>query len=94
MLRMKEVYAIPDRHIRYARYKSIFQAQDDWRIFCANSWGQDAIPRGEARKPQNDNDMYNDLILQSLPPSYNPFIINHNMNGLKKSISELINMLV
>ncbi|KAL0442248.1 UNVERIFIED_CONTAM: hypothetical protein Sradi_0163700 [Sesamum radiatum] len=41
-----------------------------------------------------DNDMYIDVILQSLPPSYDPFIINYNMNGLEKYIHELINMLV
>ncbi|KAL0286851.1 UNVERIFIED_CONTAM: hypothetical protein Sangu_2469400 [Sesamum angustifolium] len=41
-----------------------------------------------------DNDMYTDVILQSLPPSYGPFIINYNMNRLEKSIHELINVLV
>ncbi|KAL0324671.1 UNVERIFIED_CONTAM: hypothetical protein Scaly_2434200 [Sesamum calycinum] len=39
-----------------------------------------------------DNDTYIDVILQSLPPSYDPFIINYNMNGLENSIHELINM--
>ncbi|KAL0378575.1 UNVERIFIED_CONTAM: hypothetical protein Sradi_3163000 [Sesamum radiatum] len=41
-----------------------------------------------------DNDTYIDVILQSLPPSYDPFVVNYNMNGLEKSINELINMLV
>ncbi|KAL0394409.1 UNVERIFIED_CONTAM: hypothetical protein Slati_4407100 [Sesamum latifolium] len=41
-----------------------------------------------------DNDTYTDVILQSLPPSYDPFVINYNMNRLDKSINELINMLV
>ncbi|KAL0434234.1 UNVERIFIED_CONTAM: hypothetical protein Slati_2757700 [Sesamum latifolium] len=41
-----------------------------------------------------ENDTYIDAILQSLPPSYDPFIVNYNMNGLEKSIHELINMLV
>ncbi|KAL0455452.1 UNVERIFIED_CONTAM: hypothetical protein Slati_0884400 [Sesamum latifolium] len=31
---------------------------------------------------------------QSFPPSYDPFIINYNMNGFGKTIRELINMLV
>ncbi|KAL2232012.1 UNVERIFIED_CONTAM: hypothetical protein Sindi_1381200 [Sesamum indicum] len=39
-----------------------------------------------------DNDTYIDVNIQSLSPSYNPFIINYNMNGLEKSIHELINM--
>ncbi|KAL2224942.1 UNVERIFIED_CONTAM: hypothetical protein Sindi_0481500, partial [Sesamum indicum] len=30
----------------------------------------------------------------SLPSSYNPFIINYNMNELEKSIHEFFNMLV
>ncbi|KAL0334064.1 UNVERIFIED_CONTAM: hypothetical protein Sangu_1562600, partial [Sesamum angustifolium] len=37
---------------------------------------------------------YVDLILQSLPPSFEQFIVNYNMNGLKKSLHELINMSV
>ncbi|KAK4382286.1 hypothetical protein Sango_2886900 [Sesamum angolense] len=37
---------------------------------------------------------YVDVILQSLPPSYDQFIINYNMNGLEKSLHELIKMLV
>ncbi|KAK4390273.1 hypothetical protein Sango_2090600 [Sesamum angolense] len=37
---------------------------------------------------------YIDVILQSLPPSYDQFIINFNMSGLEKSFHELINMLV
>ncbi|KAL0395379.1 UNVERIFIED_CONTAM: hypothetical protein Slati_4504100 [Sesamum latifolium] len=41
-----------------------------------------------------NNDTYIDVILQSLHPSYDPFIVNYNMNGLEKSIHELINMLV
>ncbi|KAL0349872.1 UNVERIFIED_CONTAM: hypothetical protein Sradi_4136400 [Sesamum radiatum] len=41
-----------------------------------------------------DNDTYIDVIFQSLPPSYDPFIINSKMNELKKSIHELMNMLV
>ncbi|KAL0458844.1 UNVERIFIED_CONTAM: hypothetical protein Slati_0511600 [Sesamum latifolium] len=40
------------------------------------------------------NDTYIDVILQSLPLSYDPFIVNYNMNGLEKSIHELINILV
>ncbi|KAL0334383.1 UNVERIFIED_CONTAM: hypothetical protein Sangu_1594500, partial [Sesamum angustifolium] len=41
-----------------------------------------------------DNDTYIDVIFQSLPPSYDPFFINYNMNGLEKPIHELINLLV
>ncbi|KAL0304616.1 UNVERIFIED_CONTAM: hypothetical protein Scaly_3016500 [Sesamum calycinum] len=41
-----------------------------------------------------DNDTYIYVILQSLPPSYDPFTVNFNINGLEKFINELINMLV
>ncbi|KAK4383116.1 hypothetical protein Sango_2807900 [Sesamum angolense] len=41
-----------------------------------------------------DNDTYINVILQSLPLLYDPFIVNFNMNRLEKSINELINMLV
>ena len=34
-----------------------------------------------------------DILLASLPPSYNGFIMNYNMNGLKKTIDELFDML-
>ncbi|KAK4407823.1 hypothetical protein Sango_0363300 [Sesamum angolense] len=41
-----------------------------------------------------DNDRYIDVILQSLPPSHDLFVVNYNMNGLKNSVYELFNMLV
>ncbi|KAL0308859.1 UNVERIFIED_CONTAM: hypothetical protein Sradi_5828200 [Sesamum radiatum] len=41
-----------------------------------------------------NNDKYIDVILQSLPLSYDSFIVNVNMNGLENSINELINILV
>ncbi|KAL0463366.1 UNVERIFIED_CONTAM: hypothetical protein Slati_0224200 [Sesamum latifolium] len=48
----------------------------------------------EDLKARLDNNTYIDVILQSLSPSFDPFIINFNMKGLEKSINELINMLV
>ncbi|KAL0409793.1 UNVERIFIED_CONTAM: hypothetical protein Sradi_1913700 [Sesamum radiatum] len=48
----------------------------------------------EDLKTRLDNDTYIDMILQSIPPSYDPFIINYNMTGLEKFICDLINMLV
>src|SRR5262249_46830210 len=35
-----------------------------------------------------------DLILQSLPDSFAPFILNYNMNKMQTSLDELLNMLV
>ncbi|KAL0368320.1 UNVERIFIED_CONTAM: hypothetical protein Scaly_1050900 [Sesamum calycinum] len=37
---------------------------------------------------------YFDMILQLLPPTFDQFIINYNMNSLEKSVHELTNMLV
>ena len=34
-----------------------------------------------------------DLLLASLPPSYDGFIMNYNMNGMDKSTNELLAML-
>ncbi|KAL0463050.1 UNVERIFIED_CONTAM: hypothetical protein Slati_0192600 [Sesamum latifolium] len=52
------------------------------------------VKKLEDLKAGLENDTYIDVILQSLPPSYDPFIVNYNMNELEKSIHELINMLV
>ncbi|KAL0463360.1 UNVERIFIED_CONTAM: hypothetical protein Slati_0223600 [Sesamum latifolium] len=52
------------------------------------------VEKLEDLKAGLNNDTYIDVILQSLPPSYDPFIVNYNMNELEKSIHELINMLV
>ncbi|KAL0434083.1 UNVERIFIED_CONTAM: hypothetical protein Slati_2742600 [Sesamum latifolium] len=38
MLRMK-VYAVPDRHIRYAAIKAFFGTKMAEGIVCAESWG-------------------------------------------------------
>jgi hypothetical protein len=40
-----------------------------------------------------DDDLTTDVILQSLPASFEPFIMNYHMNGLKKMLIELHGML-
>ncbi|KAL0401964.1 UNVERIFIED_CONTAM: hypothetical protein Slati_4226300 [Sesamum latifolium] len=52
------------------------------------------VEKLEDLKAGLDNNTYIDVILQSLLPSYDPFIINYNMNRFEKTIHELINMLV
>ncbi|KAL0455145.1 UNVERIFIED_CONTAM: hypothetical protein Slati_0853700, partial [Sesamum latifolium] len=96
MLRMKEVYAVPDWHIRYATIKEFFGT----KIAEGSSVQSHAVKmlslveKLEELKAGLNNDTYIDVILQSLPPFYDPFIVNYNMNGLEKSIHELTNMLV
>ncbi|KAL0288389.1 UNVERIFIED_CONTAM: hypothetical protein Sradi_7098300, partial [Sesamum radiatum] len=82
-----------DRHIRYAATKAFF----DTKMTEGSSVREHGIKmlslmeKLEDLQVGLDNDTYIDVILQSLPPSYNPFVVNYNMNGLEKSINELIN---
>ena len=39
-----------------------------------------------------DNDLYVDLVLSSLPPSFSNFIVNFNMNNMEKMLPELLAM--
>ncbi|KAL0345940.1 UNVERIFIED_CONTAM: hypothetical protein Sradi_4425300 [Sesamum radiatum] len=52
------------------------------------------VEKVENLKAGIKNDTYIDVFLQSFPPSYDPFIVNFNMNELEKFILELINLLV
>ncbi|KAL0401702.1 UNVERIFIED_CONTAM: hypothetical protein Slati_4200100 [Sesamum latifolium] len=92
----KDVYAVPDRHIRYATTKAFFGTKmaEGSSVQSHGVTMLSLVEKLEDLKAGLDNDTYIDVILQSLPPSYGPFIINYNMNGLEKSIHELINMLV
>ncbi|KAL0394394.1 UNVERIFIED_CONTAM: hypothetical protein Slati_4405600 [Sesamum latifolium] len=93
---MKEVYAVPDQHIRYAATKAFFGTKMA-KEMSVQSHGVkmlSLVEKLENLKVGLENDTYINVILQSIPPSYDRFIVNYNMNGLEKSIHELINMLV
>ncbi|KAL0427661.1 UNVERIFIED_CONTAM: hypothetical protein Slati_2940900 [Sesamum latifolium] len=96
MLCMKEVYAVPDRPIRYATIKAFFGTKmaEGSSVQSHGVKMLSLVEKLEDLKAGLNNDTYIDVILQSLPPSYDPFIVYYNMNGLEKSIHELINMLV
>ncbi|KAL0423364.1 UNVERIFIED_CONTAM: hypothetical protein Sradi_0871200 [Sesamum radiatum] len=96
MLHMKKVYAVPNRHIRYVAKKVFFEIKmaEGSSVQSHGVKMLSLVEKLEDLKAGFDNDTYIDVILQLLPPSYDPFIINYNMNGLEKSIHELINMLV
>ncbi|KAL0305168.1 UNVERIFIED_CONTAM: hypothetical protein Sangu_3047400 [Sesamum angustifolium] len=94
---MKELYAVSDRHIRYAVTKAFFGT----RIIEGSSVREHGVMMLSLVEKLKDlqadfdkEETYVDVILQSLPPSYDQFIINYNMNGLEKNLHELINMLV
>ncbi|KAK4384353.1 hypothetical protein Sango_3069300 [Sesamum angolense] len=97
MHRMKELYAVPDRHIRYAVTKAFFGARmiegssvREHGVMMLSLVEKLKILQADLEKEET----YVDVILQSLPPTYNQFIINYNMIGHEKSLHELINMLV
>ncbi|KAL0355750.1 UNVERIFIED_CONTAM: hypothetical protein Sradi_4021900 [Sesamum radiatum] len=92
---MKEVNAVPDRHIRYAAIKAFGTKMAEGSSVQSHGVKMFSLmEKLEDLKAGLENDTYIDVILQSLPPSYDPFIVNYNMNGLEKSIHKLINMLV
>ncbi|KAL0455653.1 UNVERIFIED_CONTAM: hypothetical protein Slati_0904500 [Sesamum latifolium] len=96
MFCMKEVYAVPDQHIRYSATKNFFGTKmaEGSSVQSHGVKMLSLVEKLENLKAGLNNDTYIDVILQSLPQFYDPFIVNYNMNGLDKSIHELINMLV
>ncbi|KAL0430457.1 UNVERIFIED_CONTAM: hypothetical protein Sradi_0671700 [Sesamum radiatum] len=78
MLRMKDVYKVPDRHIRYAATKPFLETKMT-EGSSVHSHGVNMLSlmeKLEDLKAGLNNDTYIYVILQSLPPSYNPFIVN------------------
>ncbi|KAL0423434.1 UNVERIFIED_CONTAM: hypothetical protein Sradi_0878200 [Sesamum radiatum] len=96
MLRMKEVYAVPNRHIRYTATKAFFGTTmaEGSSVRSHGIKMLFLVEKLEDLKTGLDNDTYIDVILHLLPLLCDMFIINYNMNGLEKPINELINMLV
>ncbi|KAL0445771.1 UNVERIFIED_CONTAM: hypothetical protein Slati_1705000 [Sesamum latifolium] len=96
MLRMKEIYVVPDRHIRYAAIKVFFgiKMAEGSSVQSHGVKMLSVMEKLEDLKAGLENDICIDVILQSLPLSYDLFIVNYNMNELEKSIHELINMLI
>ncbi|KAL0325348.1 UNVERIFIED_CONTAM: hypothetical protein Sradi_5104100 [Sesamum radiatum] len=96
MMHLRDLYAVPDRHIRYAATKAFFSTKmvEGFSIYDHYVQMLSFVEKLEDLKAGIKNDTYINLFLQSSPPSYDPFILNININGLEKSISELINILV
>ncbi|KAL0420676.1 UNVERIFIED_CONTAM: hypothetical protein Slati_3090500 [Sesamum latifolium] len=96
MLRMSQIYAVSDRHIRYAATKVFFGT----KMIEGSSVQEHGVKmlslleKLKELKADLAKETYIDVILQSLPPSFDSFIVNYNMNGLEKDLHELINMLV
>ncbi|KAL0354344.1 UNVERIFIED_CONTAM: hypothetical protein Sangu_1015700 [Sesamum angustifolium] len=95
--RMKELYAVPNQHIRYAVMNAFFSTRMIEGSYVREHGVMMLSHVEKLKNLQSDFDKeetYVDVILQSLPPSYDQFIINYNMNGLEKSLHELNNMFV
>ncbi|KAL0445272.1 UNVERIFIED_CONTAM: hypothetical protein Slati_2249900 [Sesamum latifolium] len=96
MLRMCQIYAIPDRHIRYAATKVLFRT----KVIEGSSVQEHGVKmlslveKLKDLKADLSKETYIDVILQSLRPSFDSFIVNYNMNRLDKDLHEMINMLV
>ncbi|KAL0413375.1 UNVERIFIED_CONTAM: hypothetical protein Sradi_1539200 [Sesamum radiatum] len=92
----RKIYAVPDRHIRYAATKVFFGT----KMIEGSSVQQhevkmlSLVEKLKDLKANLEKETYNDVILQSLPPFFDSFIVNYNMNRLDKDLHELINMLV
>ncbi|KAK4403192.1 hypothetical protein Sango_1059900 [Sesamum angolense] len=86
--RMKVVYEIPYRHTRYVATKEFFRAKMTEESFVEDHGVKmlSLVENLKDLKARLDNDTYIDMILQLLPPSYDPFVVNFNTNGLEKSI--------
>ncbi|KAL0289887.1 UNVERIFIED_CONTAM: hypothetical protein Sradi_7062900 [Sesamum radiatum] len=96
MLRMSDVYAVPNRHIRYATTKIFFGTKhtEGSSIQSHEVKILSLVKKLKDLKVVLHSNTCIDVILQSLPPFYDLFMVNYNMSGLEKSVHELINMLV
>ncbi|KAL0402129.1 UNVERIFIED_CONTAM: hypothetical protein Slati_4242800 [Sesamum latifolium] len=94
---MKGFHAVPDRHIRYVMSKPFF----GMRTIKGSSVREHGVMMlslveklKDLQADFEEEEMYVDLILHSLPPFFDRFILNSDMNGLEESLDELIDMLV
>ncbi|KAL0291850.1 UNVERIFIED_CONTAM: hypothetical protein Sradi_7010800 [Sesamum radiatum] len=97
MHRIKELYPASDQHVRYVVTKAFFGV----RMIEGSSVQEHGVMMlslvEKLKVLQADFDKeetYMDVVLQSLPPSYDQCIINFNISGLEKSLHEFTNMLV
>ncbi|KAL0289862.1 UNVERIFIED_CONTAM: hypothetical protein Scaly_2689300 [Sesamum calycinum] len=91
----QKVYVVPDQHIRYAATKAFFGTKMIEGSFVQHGVKMlSLVEKLKDLKVDLETDTYIDVILQSLPPSFDSFIMNYKMNGLDKDLLELINMLV
>ncbi|CAA0806714.1 Unknown protein, partial [Striga hermonthica] len=91
LLHLQELYGERTRQIRYQISKELFRCH-----MTAGSSVHDhglkmiaLIERLSSLGVIMDNELYVDLLLQSLPPSFDSFAVNFNMHNMETSLPEL-----
>src|SRR5262249_7650921 len=93
---LSSLFASNARHERYEISKKLFRlrmsegSSVQAHVLKMIEW----IRRLDKLSFELSDELSTDLILQSLPDSFNPFILNYNMNKIESSLDELLNMLV
>ncbi|KAL0410566.1 UNVERIFIED_CONTAM: hypothetical protein Slati_3646300 [Sesamum latifolium] len=93
---MQQVYVVPNQHIRYAVMEAFFRAKLVEGSFVQEQGVKMLSNMEKLKNLEADfvKETYINMIMQSLSPFFNPFIINYNMNKLDKDFHVLINMFV
>ena len=92
---LKEMFQIQARTERYEISKALFAC----KMAEGSSVSQHMIKMvGYAQRLEKlgfpiSKELGTDMVLASLPPSFGPFIMNYNMNGMDKTMTELHGML-
>lgn len=95
IIHLKKLYQEQARHERFDVSKALFQC----KLAEGASVGTHVLKMiGYIENLERlgfplGQELATDLILQSLPDSYNQFIMNYNMNEIDKSLPDLLNML-
>ncbi|KAL2252625.1 UNVERIFIED_CONTAM: hypothetical protein Sindi_0057200 [Sesamum indicum] len=87
---------LSDRHIGYAVTKVFFDAKmiEGSSIHEQEVKMLSLVEKLKDLKVDLKIETYINVILQSLPSFFDPFIVNYSMNGLEKDLHEFINMFV
>ncbi|KAK8985826.1 hypothetical protein V6N11_047319 [Hibiscus sabdariffa] len=91
---LKEIYEGQARRERYETSKTLFQCKMSER----SPVGAHLIKMGyietlEKLRFPLKNELATSVILQSLPDSFKPFVLNFNMNEINKTLPQLLGML-
>ncbi|CAA0811079.1 Unknown protein, partial [Striga hermonthica] len=95
LLHLQELYGDRTRQIRYQISKELFRCRMT-EGSSVHDHGLKMIALVERLSSLGvimDNELYVDLMLQSLPSSFDSFVVNFNMHNMETSLPELVNML-